>query len=374
MKLWTAMRNIDKVVISSYILHSLIVIFSIFMAIQYIPKNTIAGAGDLTNIGVFNYLSRWDGGWYLGIAENGFDKPETAAFFPLYPLMMKVLGSALNFAIPSNISFVVSGLIVSNIAYFGMLIFLYRIALELFNKRIARRTVLFVSIFPTSFFFSSLYTESLFMFFVTGTFYYMYKKEWLSTGLMLLLASLTRNTGIFLIISTFVYYIKVYQWRSLISKTTVLDYIKIYLPVVLGYSGYLTYLYLKFDNPLAFVEAQKAWDRSFSLPWNSLYNSFINSSPDFLFTISFIILLFFGLKKIPFEQWTYTFISIFIPVMSVLNGNMFAMTRFMLMSFPIFIYLALLIKDRMTETVFIVFNVIFLSFLTIMYGSWYWVG
>ena len=36
--------------------------------------------------------SRWDGSWFVGIARDGYVEPEeSAAFFPLYPLAVRVV-------------------------------------------------------------------------------------------------------------------------------------------------------------------------------------------------------------------------------------------------------------------------------------------
>jgi len=52
----------------------------------------------------------------------------------------------------------IAGLVISNVAGLGMLIALYRLVEEDFDSERAYRTALYLSVFPTAFFFSAAYT------------------------------------------------------------------------------------------------------------------------------------------------------------------------------------------------------------------------
>src|SRR5437762_3292667 len=66
-----------------------------------------------------NMLSRWDAGWYIEIARDGYHyepgMPSNAAFFPLYPLLIRATHTLL-FLPENSYWWLLSGIAVSNIA------------------------------------------------------------------------------------------------------------------------------------------------------------------------------------------------------------------------------------------------------------------
>lgn len=62
----------------------------------HIPAPTLVAqstAADRTVETVFGHLVRWDGVYFLRIAEHGYEFEQTHAFMPLYPLLMRALAS-----------------------------------------------------------------------------------------------------------------------------------------------------------------------------------------------------------------------------------------------------------------------------------------
>ena len=95
-------------------------------------------------------LNRWDAGWFLRIAANGY-RPEdpSAAFFPGYPITVGVVDRI----VPGGTE--VAGTLVSNVAILTSLIVLFALTTREFDRSMARRTVVLISCFPTAFFFCS---------------------------------------------------------------------------------------------------------------------------------------------------------------------------------------------------------------------------
>ncbi|HEY7420342.1 MAG TPA: mannosyltransferase family protein, partial [Ktedonobacteraceae bacterium] len=145
---------------------------------------------------------RWDAIRFISIATKGYTSLEYAAFFPLFPTMERVLSRGL------HIDVLVAGMIISNLAFLGTLIVLYRLTDVEFDRETAKRTVLYLSIFPTALFFFAAYNESLFLFFALASFYALRRGSWWLAGLFGFLATLTRSIGLFLIIIFFYEYIR----------------------------------------------------------------------------------------------------------------------------------------------------------------------
>jgi len=171
---------------------------------------------------------RWDSGWYLNIAQSGyplgFTKPLVGfdryytpladpqwAFFPLYPAAMRALASLIvginNVKTPSLI---VSGIIISNTAFFVSIYFFYKLTNKLFNStKIAIISVAFYSFWIATVFFSAVYSEALFMALALGSFYYLEEKRYYRAIPLGMLAAFTRSDGFLITIPFFIYALQI---------------------------------------------------------------------------------------------------------------------------------------------------------------------
>jgi hypothetical protein len=85
--------------------------------------------------------AHWDGYWYLSIAHLGYTgRPLASAFFPLYPMVVRLLGGT-----------VLAGVLVSLASFLGAAILLYRLTAAVLSPRAAWFTVMALAFFPTSF-------------------------------------------------------------------------------------------------------------------------------------------------------------------------------------------------------------------------------
>lgn len=107
-----------------------------------------------------NQFSKWDSPHYIFIAQNGYvnegDPANFIVFFPLYPLLVRLI--TFDFAYIS-----LSGLIVSNLCSTIAVIYLFKLTKLDYNDTVAKIAVLYLSVFPTAYFLSAVYTESLFL-------------------------------------------------------------------------------------------------------------------------------------------------------------------------------------------------------------------
>jgi hypothetical protein len=156
--------------------------------------------------------ARWDAAWLLSIARDGYgtlgsaSASARAAFFPLYPLLVRALGEL-------GLPLVLGGLVISLGAFAAALYGLHRLtALEqAFRRRApetaARTAVYLAAFFPTAVFFSAVYTESLYLALSVGVFWAARHGRWAVVGGLGALAAATRNTGVLLLIPAALLYL-----------------------------------------------------------------------------------------------------------------------------------------------------------------------
>lgn len=219
---------------------------------------------------VFAPGARWDSAWYLDIARRGYFSSPTSAFFPLYPLLMHA--GAMVFG--SNL---VVGMLISGVsAVVGLYLLFLLTRLEL-GEQAARTTVLLVAFFPTAFFLSAVYTESLFLMLSVGAIYAARKDRWAIAGTLGGLAAASRSGGVLIAVPLVFMYL--YGPRTAASRVTRawwqprhrLSWSSLWLLVVpAGLIAYLAYLWVAHDAPLAPFQVQWHWRRAFEGPFGAI--------------------------------------------------------------------------------------------------------
>lgn len=162
---------------------------------QFDPTGLTTPFGGFGNLLVAP-AARWDAVWFLTIAQDGYGTPEhhpQAAFYPLYPLLVRALGWLVG-------SPLVGGILLSLGCFLGALALLHRLASIELGERDARGTVLLVAFFPAALFFSAVYSESLFLLLSVGAVLAARQGRWAWAGALAALAALTRNSGVLLLV------------------------------------------------------------------------------------------------------------------------------------------------------------------------------
>jgi Mannosyltransferase (PIG-V) len=158
-------------------------------------SGTIAQLGPVGNATAGAVLRQFDASYYLAIASHGYPAtaPDHLAFFPLYPALVRALGFLTG-------SSVIAGLVISTASFALALVLLHRLAQLELGSRAADATVLLVAFAPLSFFFTAIYTESLFLLLSVGAMLAARRERWALAGILAGLATLTRPTGILLVV------------------------------------------------------------------------------------------------------------------------------------------------------------------------------
>lgn len=307
----------------------------------------------------------FDGVHYLDIAKNGYHGSGLQVFFPLYPLLIKIGELIIN-------NYFASAFIISNLAIFLAAITLFKLVSRDFDIHIARWSVVFLFVFPTSFFFGSIYTESLFLLFLLLAFQ---KTGWMG-ALFSFLAGSTRLVGAFIAPALITF--KPKKWWGIFAS--------------LGFGAYILYLTLNFNNPFYFLTGQGAFKNaranslsSLVLPPQVVYRYakiLTTASPghyDYWIAALELSALLFGLsvliyvtirKKVPTSYLLFSYLALILPIFS---GTLSSMPRYLLSIFPIYICLAL-IKNPLFKFSLLAFFIVLLTTLTILFTRGYWVS
>ncbi len=145
--------------------------------------------------------ARWDTGWYLGIATEGYeydpaaraDLQQNIAFFPAYPMAMRYV------SIVFGRQPLWTGVAVSFVAFFLALGYFLRLARdELGDEDAAVTAVALLACYPFAVFYSAAYTEALFLLTLVAAVYHFRHDQLGRAAAWGFLCGLTRPNGCFL--------------------------------------------------------------------------------------------------------------------------------------------------------------------------------
>jgi Mannosyltransferase (PIG-V) len=213
--------------------------------------------------GVANWwLNPWttyDSQWFLSIAQHGYSTAQTTAFFPLYPFLLRLAG-------PHEVAMAAWGVLVSNAAFAGSLLLLHRLTTFDFDERIAIRAVWLLAFFPSTTVFSAVYTESVFLLLIVGSFLCARQGRWGGAGALALLAALTRNSGPVIFVALLFEYSRSLGHRPQRIKMPALAAVS--LPLW-GFVAAQACFALR-HGLTSGVQSQQAFHRAFTWPWTPI--------------------------------------------------------------------------------------------------------
>ncbi len=393
---WTGWYGAFKKVLSVYLVIHLAFYALTCLSVLFILKDFSSQSMSLST--VWQAWLQWDTINFRAIAVHGYTTFRLTTFFPLYPLLVRCVMLLIHDPL-------LAGLLISNLSGLGLLVVLYRLVQEDFNAEHAFRTVLYLSVFPTAFFFAAAYSESLFLFLTVLSFYHMRHSHWWLAGLFGFLASLTRSTGLLLILPFCYEYLRQHNdpaGTRFCGVKKILPMLKAMrfdvlsgLLIPAGLVLFALYCYFRFHDPLAFVHAQVFWGRKLSIPGYAILRSIkaisisrgllsfqalrnILDLGAVLFVSVLVILGLVGPWKFPRSLWMYAIFATacylfpqFVPF-----GGLYplvSMPRFILSVFPAFIVLAAIGKNRTLDMSYLIISCCLLFFLLIQFLTGHWI-
>lgn len=308
----------------------------------------------------------FDGYHYMEIAQRGYQYLEQA-FFPFYPILIRLSHSLL------NLHFIISGEIISNLAFFLSLIVIYKLLIIDKKRGLFCLLLLTIIFFPTSYSYGAVYNDSLFLLLSTLTIYFARRKSWALSSISGAFATSARLNGLAL-----AFFILFEYWQQHKKNNQAFSFTKILkskiffiLLIPLVFLGYLLFVHLNFGDWRMVFTTMKIWgqDKIIFPPqvfWR--YFKIIFLYPTFqltywvaivelLFVLFYLYMIIYSYKKIRLSYWIFFVISLLIPS---LTGTFAGMPRYGLHLYPLFLSLSLFLKHKrvLVKTIYFIVSLI----------------
>lgn len=375
-----------KFILGSFVIWRSLLFVFLFLGLAFLPLQRNFLGGEIANYQSAPWYWAWanfDGQHYLSIAQKAGYGFGQQAFFPLFPLLIKFFGGTFGGSLGS---LSLAGLIISNVAFVVALIGLYKLLRLDFPQRITRLTVILLLVFPVSFYFGSVYTESLFLALVVWAFFFAKKNKWMLACVLGGLAAATRVIGVLLLPILFIELLQK-------TRTKILDIRYLYLLLIpLGLIAYMYYLSQTYGDPLLFLRALPGFGEQRSatpivLP-QVFYRYIFKILPavnysyiptafttllEFLLGGGFLILVVLAFKKLSLSYSLFLALGYLVPTLS---GSFSSLPRYCLVLFPAFIMGAIYLDNapRIIKLTVLSIFAVGLCVATALFVRGYWVS
>ncbi len=373
--------------------------------------------------------ARWDAVWYLVIAHYGY-RPDLgaytasrAAFFPLYPFGVRAISW---FGPPP----VLAGVLLSVCAFALALYGIHRLTtLELGTAArpslgrarrgdVARLAVLLTAFAPMAFYFSAVYSESLYLALSVGLFWSARHGRWMLVGLLGALATATRSTGLVLVLPALMIYL--YGPR----EDRAADFVRAARPrlrpryrlrrdalwlwlMPLGIVLYGAGLALAGGSPLAPLSAQGDWGRHIAGPFFGVWDGvraafagarqllslqrhhlyfpaatgspFVSAGHNLMLLVFLLVAvpaLIGVLRTLPLAYGVYVLAALALPLSEPVSGQpLMSLPRFLVVLFPLTIWAAVWLAEHpRAQRPLLACSAALMAFFVAQFASWHWVA
>lgn len=338
-KLYVSMKNTLGNLITSIIVSSFFIVLMTLLGVWFFRIYSVSPTFpyyysllSYVKDAAYSIWGYFDGVHYLRLIESGYVDIGTQAFFPLYPILVSFISSL------TGLNAYLSAIILSYLSLTLSLIVLWK----LFPKEKTRLTF-FLLLFPTSFFFLSVYTESLFLLLSLCFFLSLKREKYVLASIFAALASGTRLVGLFLGL--------VLVWRLVThyKRTRPLYVLALSILSASGFLLYAYFLWYNFGDPLMFLHVQEMFGANRSggeiilLPqvlYRYLKMILTVDPTTFLYQRIWLELIFFfgavwawykNLKLLSREVNLYVIFSLLLPT---LTGTLSSVPRYILVLVP----------------------------------------
>ncbi|HEX4819991.1 MAG TPA: hypothetical protein VFV00_07270 [Acidimicrobiales bacterium] len=308
------------------------------------------------NLALLRALGRWDGAWYLWVANNGYPTAgqfhhhlSEVAFFPLYPMTVRGLSGLTGW------SELAAGVTVALIAGAVATVLVWKLAARLANHKVADRAVMLFVFFPGSFALSMAYAEGFMVVGVAACLLALLNRRWVLAGLAGAFATASRpNAAAIVIACAVAAAVEIYrrrEWKALLAPAIAST----------GALAFFTFLWIRTGHALAWFESEKeewhdhlgygqgVWKRVTGL-FHHFPTSFKPGSLNDVVAVGGVLIVLLSAVVLWRMRWPlfvriYTAAALLIPVLSVAVGPR---PRMLFGAFP----MAVAVADKSSRTVY----------------------
>lgn len=372
-----ALRHPVLAALAIFLASRLLVFLGVVFADLVIAPKTGPG---LWSVGEFWFhrLLRWDTGWYLRIAAQGYDvnadkSVETAiVFFPLLPIAARAVSTLTGLRIFDAM------LLVGVAGGFASIALLVALVRPVFGAVAAIRAAALLSFLPSSVFLSAAYTEPVALALVLAAFIALAHQRFWLAALACGVATAARSVTVALLPV-------ILAAAALASPLPPLRrMLMVLLLGALATGGLLLFMAWQgwvFGDPFAFAKGQQAWAGGMSLGRRLVNAALLRPLWPFSYGAFWFLaaaaLVALGAFRLPWTWTAYAGLILAIPYVTLGTGHpgLGSMSRFALMAFPAVVTLALLLEGRPRLTLAaLAVLAIGLFVTTAVFSQWHFVG
>jgi hypothetical protein len=296
--------------------------------------------------------ARYDAGWYAHIATQGYSYTpgvqSPVAFFPAYPLLLRGLGLL-------GLDTYLAGVLVTMVCGLLALVLFVHWARMRADEDTARDAGLLIALYPCAFYlYGAMYSDAFFLLLIVAAFLLLERGQLVPAVLLGAVATAARPVAPALVLGMLA---RRLEWkRERGQRWSAVDLLPVFAAA--GFVLYVLYLWHSFGEPFAFVKVQSApgWDQTPGWrTWAKLrwFRSFSRDMPvgDFLrlaghaaATLGAFALVWPTVKRLGWGYGLYTVAIIGLPALG--SKDFMGMGRYLLAAFPIFLTLALMLRER----------------------------
>jgi hypothetical protein len=289
-------------------------------------------------------LLTWDGTWYRDIATGGYAQTgiEGLRFFPLFPLLGRVLGLGVTAAAGPAL------VVIANACSVVLLIFVRRLVLfEGRGHSVATRAVWLTALFPSAFVLAWGYAEALMLAAVVGGFWAARKHAWAWAAVAGVVAAASRPLGLLFAVPVAIELARAWSGSDLRQRISGL--VATIAPIVTA-GAYLAWVHSEYGDALLPFRVQDdlrgTTINPFARLWDGLGQMFgperFGDGLHVPFALLFVILL-----VLTFRFWpvSYGVFATLVLAAALSAQNLNSLERYGLNAFPIVLTLALLTRD-----------------------------
>ncbi len=349
---------------------------AVWSSVHFGAKPIPAATGHVVLGPLARAWARWDSGWYVSIATDGYTytagSQGPVAFFPGYPLAIRVFGGL-------GLDDITSGFLVTLCCGILACWLFVRWAATRVDSKTAVHAAMLLVLYPFALYlYGAIYSDALLLALIVGAFFCLERDALVVATLLGAAATFTRPVAPAVVLGLLVRQLErrreqgaPIRWRD-------------FLPVlaVTGLGLYMLFLWQRFGDPLAFLHVQSApgwdqppgWQSWLKLTWFRIL--FPKVAPLVAFRlIGHAAVALGALALVPATRrhlgWGYAvYAALAVGLPAISSKDFMGLGRYVLSAFPLFLTLALLMRDKpRLFRVWLVSSAVVLALLTLAWGA-----